>query len=570
MLLFKKFKFIGWENMLKKVKKSTYAAILVFALMLLAGLLVYKDYGVSIDDPIQRIRSLVTYKYIMHTLFGRTIPALDAYPLASVYNGQYYGVFLQLPMVLIEDLTGFTMDMQSVWFMRHLVMFLYCYIGYICFYFTGKKLFHNDWIALLGTVMLFLYPRYFAGQFLYIKDMLFAATVMAAMWATVMFLEKGESFRWGVVFCIVTAITANQRFMGMIFPALLVGYLFLRDLFVRRSFRKGRRVIWKRIGVYAAIGFGFLLAYLAVSPACWTDTFMSFARSIYQFAYYDIWQGCSVFAGRFVYWDEIPWYYMSVWLLISLPILYLLLFFVSVPLFVVRTVRIVKTSVHAEGGLPENADTTAASRVFAGLLDAPFRYWLLSAVLFFAPLLLIIVCHSVVYTNWRQMYFLLVPFVICCMFALQWLYRKLTKKSLRVALTAVLLAGLLFQAGWIVVNHPFEIVYLNRTAVAYGDQFDRDSSRSSGYSALQYLAENAQEDTIVLNSSSCDYRYVMESVSLLSADQQARFIGEENGEYIIETYRYTFGDAVHEGYEEWYSFYVDGFKVVTIFKKCAD
>ncbi len=506
----------------------------------------------------------------MHTLFGRNIPALDAYPLASVYTGQYYGVFLQLPMVLIEDISGFTMDMQSVWFMRHLFIFLYCYIGYIFFYFTGRKIFNNDWIALLGTMMLALYPRYFAGQFVYIKDMLFAATVMASMWATVMFLEKGESFGWGVVFCVISAITANQRFIGLIFPALLISYLFLRDLFVKHAFRKGQRGRWKRIGVYAALGIGILLCYLAISPACWTDTFMSLARSIYQFLFFDIWKGSSVLAGSFVYWNEMPWYYAPLWLVVSLPILYLLLFFISLPLFIGRTVRIIKISVHADDNLAENDDTTAASSVIANLLDAPYRYWLFAGTLFFLPLLLVAVGHSVMYNDWRQMYFLLVPFVVCCLFALQWLYRKLKKKTLRTVLTAVLLTGLVFQTGWIFVNHPFEIVYFNRIAAVNGDQFDRDTSRSCGYSALQYLADNAQEDTIVLNSSSCDFDYVMNSLPLLSADQQARFSGGENGEYIIETYRYVAGDAVHEGYEEWYSFRVDGFKVVTIFKKCGE
>ncbi len=63
--------------------------------------------------------------------------------------------------------------------------------------------------------------------------MLFTASVMVAMWATVLFLEKKEKPFYGVVFCIAAAICSNLRFIGMMFPALLIGYLFIRDFFLR-------------------------------------------------------------------------------------------------------------------------------------------------------------------------------------------------------------------------------------------------------------------------------------------------------------------------------------------------
>ncbi|NLI52703.1 MAG: hypothetical protein GX417_00090 [Clostridiales bacterium] len=554
--------------MLKKSNRNKYIIGFAFILLLLVGIFVYRDYGVTVDEPIQRIRSLVTYKYIMSTLFGRDIPALATYPLTATYRGQYYGVFLQLPMVLIEDLTGFTMELQSVWFMRHFITFFYCFLGYLSFYFMSRKIFRNDWLALLGTAMLLLYPRFFASQFFYIKDTLFAATVMASMWATVMYLEKGESFGWGVVFCIVTAISTNLRFIGLIFPALLIGYLFIRDLFVRHVFRQSPRAVWKRIGVYAALGTGFLLTYLAISPACWTSIFRSFAHTILQFVCFDGWKGTSVLAGGLVPWDAIPWYYIPLWLLVSLPIVYLLLFAVSLPLFLMRAIRSGKAAKLTAVSQVEPSGAPAASGVLGAMLAAPFHYWIFAYMIFFVPLLLVILNHSVIYNDWRQMYFLLVPLILCCLFALQQLLQTMQKKFIRFATVALLISCLIFQAGWICVNHPFEIVFFNRAAAAYGDQFDRDTARSSVYSALQYLAAHAPEDEIILNSSCTDYQNVIKSIALLPAEQRKRFGAEESGEYIIETYRNIIGNAViHEGYDEWASFSVDKFHVVTIFKK---
>ena len=315
-------------------KASKYVVIIAFAAMLVTGLLVYQDYGVTVDEPLERYTSLVTYKYIQQRVFGNPMPQMDIidslwdYPVSY----RYYGAFLQLPMVVIEHLQGFPVILHDVFLTRHLITFFYCFLGYLCFFYMCRKIFKNNYLALLGTLMLFLYPRYFATQFTLVKDMVYAATVMASMWAIVMFLEKKETWFWGAVFAAVSAISANIRFISFIFPCLLIGYLVVRDLFVTAAFSKGIRSALKRVGVYLLLGLSFLGCYLLISPWLWANPIQEIVNTVKMFSQYKVWTLYNVFMGSYVNFDQVPWYYTPVWMLVSLPLWYLALFVPPAPL----------------------------------------------------------------------------------------------------------------------------------------------------------------------------------------------------------------------------------------------
>lgn len=541
----------------------TILVAIVFVCMFLVGLLYYQDYGISVDEPIQRDHSLITYRYIMQQVFHRDVKELAGLPDLQEYEHRYYGTFLQLPMVFLEDLNNFQTDLGDVYRTRHLITFIYCFIGYLCFYWLGKRVFRNRGLALLGSVMLYLYPRFFATQFFYIKDMLFTASVMVAMWATVLFLEKEEKPFYGLVFCVAAAICSNLRFIGMMFPALLVGYLFIRDFFLRKIHRKGAPAVFKRVLTYVALTVGFLGIYVAIHPACWDTPLRSIVAVVQRFAYYDRWQGSSLFMGHEVYWDAIPWSYIPVWLLISLPVWYQLLFFCAVCL----SALLILLPKRVEKKLALLQDTLENPTWLGVLLSAPYRYILLALALFFCPLLLVIVNNSVLYNDWRQMYFLLVPYVFLVQFALSALFRMIHRKWLRIGLVAAICVSLVFQAGWIVKNHPFEHQYLNQIAAPYRKDFSRDITRTSIYNSLKYLLAHAEEKTIVLDSTYGDFNIVQFQFWLLSPEDQARIRYEPGGMYEIADYRFIPNDDVaHDGYEPWYTIYVEGCPISCVLK----
>ena len=107
-----------------------YPAQIVFFLVLLAvGLGVYRDYGISSDEPTSRINGAVTLKYVAERFAPSLLPAaasgLD--PL-NEYLDRDYGVAFEAPAVLLEVMLGIR-DKKNVFMFRHLLTFLVALAG---------------------------------------------------------------------------------------------------------------------------------------------------------------------------------------------------------------------------------------------------------------------------------------------------------------------------------------------------------------------------------------------------------------------------------------------------------
>jgi len=175
--------------------------------------------------------------------------------------------------------------------------------------------------------------------------------------------------------------------------------------------------------------------------------------------------------------------------------------------------------------------------------------------------------NSVLYNDWRQMYFLLVPYVFLVQFALCALFRVIRRNWLRIGLITAVCVSLLFQAGWIVKNHPFEHQYFNCFAAPYSAEFDRDTTRTSFYAALKYILAHAEEKTIVFDSSYGDFVIVQFDILLLTPEEQARIRFEPGGMYEYENYRFYNGNSIaHDGYEPWYTISVDGCPITCVLR----
>ncbi|MBQ6599232.1 MAG: hypothetical protein IJH79_16905, partial [Lentisphaeria bacterium] len=160
-----------------------------FVAYLVIGLLLVPNYGLSADDEVQRKHSLVNYKYINKVLLGRDVPGLENVVDLAEYD-QYYGVALQMPMVLYEDLNHFSLSKREIYLSRHYCIFVMCVLGMVFFYLALRKVFpESPAVPAFGTLMVALYPRFFGGQFVDVKNRLFAATCMLVLWLPVMAVE---------------------------------------------------------------------------------------------------------------------------------------------------------------------------------------------------------------------------------------------------------------------------------------------------------------------------------------------------------------------------------------------
>lgn len=518
------------------------AAVISFVVYFIVGLCVVRDYGVSTDENIQRVHSLINYKYVKEKILQKEIEDgyLSLFEDLEGYSFKYYGVALQMPLVLIEDITDFTMTTRQIFLMRHTYNFMICFLGYVCFYFTLKKILKNDWLALLGVMLLALYPRFYGNQFFDIKNMVFAGMCMITFFTLVNVVEN-YSVHNVVFFAASAALATNLRIMGVCFPALLLGYFLLSDITEYLKNRRTERAdvnpktFWAVSRKYVLTGILFFGFWIIFTPAAWEHPLDMFFSTSDKFSHWAL--GSMLFNGRIITSDELPWYYLFVWFGISIPIIYQILFVLG---HVYALVKLVKS---------QNK-----------WLDIMGKYkWLVCMIAFFwVNVGAVIILKLWIYIEWRHMYFTFVPFCCIAAYGIRFLFELLNKK----VISCILILCLSSQILWGIRNHPYQYVYFNVIGRHIATGFDRDSWRVANYDMIKWIL--TQEETAYVKAGTVIAR------EMFNEEEQRRIIIRQNEdlEYIIENYKLVEGNTVeHDGYEEVYSIWVDGFKIGSVFHR---
>ncbi len=510
--------------------------ILYFAVYFVIGLCVYKDYGVTVDEEIQRDRSLVNYKYINETLMGRGVPGLEDVLEMSEENHSYYGTAMQMPMVVVEDLHGFTMTTREVYLMRHLYNFIVCFGGYICFYFVLRKIFpQNQLYAIAGVLIVSLYPRFYGYQFTDVKNLIFAALNMAVMLALINVVEK-ERWITVIIFGLVAALATNQRVMAIIYPVFLYGYWILRDMTVllkNKSIGKNILLFFGKYLLSAVVYFGF---WVIISPFAWIHPVMSFRKTFEAFSHFKAWNGYMAFMGELITATELPWYYLPVWMAITIPIVFLILFFAG----------------HI--GLLVSLKKEGSSWWEKGLLGKD--KWLACCIgLFWGIIGAVIVLHCKIYESWYHVFFAFVPFTVVAVYGLKFCAGLMNRKILGIFFGVYIL----IIAGWDIRNHPYQQVYFNVAGRPYAHLFERDTQYADSKELTEWILNHTEGEVRVSGYT--------KGMLLLTEEEKRRLIKDyEAGEYHIESFLNVIGnDVVHEGYEEVYAIWVDGYKIGAVY-----
>ena len=521
---------------MKKESVQKGIVLVLFIFLFVLGVCIYKNYGISTDEPRERETTFLNLRYVSEMASDRS-----GSENLEDYSDKYYGVAMQAVPSVIEVFLG--LGEPDVFLIRHLWTFAVCFVGYICFYLLCRKIRLSRGFSLLGTAMICLYPRFFAEQFYNIKDMMFTAMVMISMYFTVMVIENQYSILWMVMFSIVAALTTNVRIVGAIFPVLLLGYIWLEYLLIGRK----NKAIFYALRASVLIVALYLGTYIFLMPSLWDNPIKGIGEVFIQFSNFDNWDGDIVFMGQIIKKADLPWYYIPVWLLISLPIWYWILFLTAAGTFAVRLARRV-----------------GESRKITAALFLENKYVIWAWAIAFLPWLAIVAVHSTLYNGWRHCYFLLPPLVLLTLEGLRYhcIQWHNTRWKERIVLLIIVL-GLANQIRWIIVNHPYEMVYLNAVGRYWGADFDRDYWYLASTNLSRYILEHDDSEKITINGGNSVF------LSILENEEKARFVWEEeNPAYYIESYRAKTGNcAEKEGYEEYYAVIVDGYRVATVFKK---
>ena len=446
------------------------AAVVFFGCYLVLGLSILPDYGISFDEPIQRDHGIVAVDY-MNQYFGWYEGKVFEQHDYLSYEHRFYGVLFSSIFYGLERWLGLE-DFRDQHLLRHYGVFLFAWLGAIFFYALLLRC-HFDWRwALLGTFFLVLSPRLFAHNFYNVKDAVFVSAYIIASYGLLRFFDP-FSWRSMLAFAFATAVLINVRIVGLVIP-LLVGIWLIPALvyYWEHDFHR-KRVIKNAIG-YFILTAGFTLLFW---PYLWEAPVQHLLEAFQAMGKYK-------WAGEVRLWNntyqaqDLPWYYLPSWMLITIPLVYWLLFL--------------------RGFFPLIQKTLV-----------PFFTWKWRAVfldgirdsgivlsLFLVPIVIVLGLQSTLYDGWRQMFFVYPPFLIIGLYGLRWQYERMSTNNGRVLLTIVIISVLTIGTQ-MVKTHPHQQVYFNVLAGSNPEfRHETDYWGLSYKQALEALLEVDQSDTV--------------------------------------------------------------------------
>jgi hypothetical protein len=509
------------KKLLNNLSESRNSLWVLFFFLLFAGLGlgIYRDYGISTDEFTQRGIGLTSLAYLAN-LFKLPFLLGNSSPLSNptdVFLGQRdrdYGVVFELPAEFVIRILNITVDAE-VYYFRHLLVFALFLCASFFFYRIAKNRYHDWRWGLLGALLLILSPRIFGDSFFNNKDLVFLSLFVVATYTLIQFIAKPTlaSGFWHAFAC---ALAIDTRLMAIILPATTV--VAYAALTLRQELRG-------RVAVLCLTFYLFVLVVLVLAfwPWLWADPWVHFQTALHNFARFRHSIGMN-FMGSIISSTNIPWYYVPVWIGVTTPITYLILFMVGVS----ATIFALKRS----GKMVWRGQDELQDLLFLGL--------------FIAPILAIIILHSVLYNGWRQMYFIYPAFVLVALRGFYCLWNWAQAKKVWRATLLIMLAGSLGSTGyWMVRWHPYQYLYFNPLAGEFAKRFDVDYWGVAYPSLINKILNQDSQKSYSLNNSiegelswgNWQLPY-LNNIPLLSSDKQKRLINdrpEDCSDYVITT-----------------------------------
>lgn len=420
----------------------------LFLLSLLGlGLFTFKDYGVSFDEPAQRLIGVTNLNYIAHKFNIESIINNESFAQFPKRLDQItdrdYGVIFELPAAYMEHILDLKQE-QDIYHARHLLTFLFFIAGVFAVYRMAQRRF-NDWrLGLLAATFLILSPRIFADAFYNDKDLVFLSVFAIAMNTSITFLVK-PSWKTASLSGLTCAVAIDARLMAVIIPALTVGALGLKAIKVNKGLKK----TIAQILVFLATTATFTIVFW---PFLWDaplDNFIQAFRNMAKFR----WAPNFIFMGEWTNGTSLPWYYLPVWIGISTPIIYLGLFISGILSILIA---LIKNHFHLWASDDELQD-------------------LFFLALFIGPITAVIILHSVLYNGWRHLYFVYPAFILICVRGLVFLWGAPKFTILcRSLLVLAVSFGCLHTGYWMIKYHPLQNIFFNRLAGNWNEKYEVD------------------------------------------------------------------------------------------------
>jgi len=472
--------------------------------LLIICLCIYQDFGLSWDETTQRSIGYHAYRYAFEN---------NNYYLQFVDN--VYGVGFELPLVLLEKALDLT-DYRDIFIFRHLINILFfCYACFI-FFRLNIKLFKSLQVAIFPTLMLILMPRIFGHAFFNSKDIPFLCMYICCFYTLYNYLTK-PAFKQLAIMSILAGLLINFRVMGILFFGSVVV-----SIIIQMVQQKNKKLIGHLV-FFVLVAFGCLLF---TWPYLWINPIGNFKNAFVVMSKYR-WQGTYLLNGVVYHEGEHVGKYLFRWIGITIPVLYLIVGFLGAIFFTIKNIQTPKKLF--------NQPFKLMGWIFLGHIIIP-----ITAVLYF---------NSVLYDDWRQLYFIFIPFLFFAGYFFLFIFENKSKWFKFIA--AGTTGYFIFIVLQMVRLHPFQHVYFNELVSHKNnylqEHYDQDYWGTSFYNGLQWVLKN---DT----SSKIGIAHQQDALTrnqwMLPVNKRGRLIfypsdgiGIQNSTYYLTNFRFDYGDT---------------------------
>ncbi|MEO5776302.1 MAG: glycosyltransferase family 39 protein [Flavobacterium sp.] len=496
----------------------------LFLIMLLIGLLTFDSYGISWDESVSRTNGVISATY-----------AFSDDNRLLTWKDRDYGVAFEIPLVVLEKTFNLT-DSRSIYLMRHLVTHLFFLLSCFYLFLLIDYLYKNKLLATVGFFLLILNPAIYAHSFFNTKDIPFLSMFIICFYYFVKAFDKKTLLSF-IKLGLCAGLLINIRIMGIliVLAALLILIL---DIFKAQEKQKQLKLL------IVFVITTFLTLYISW-PFLWNNPLNNFAYAFENMSNFR-WESSVLFNGELIKATDLSWNYIPTWFTITTPIVYLVLGTFG---FLLLLFHFFKTpSAFLENSIQRT------NLIFLGF--------------FVAPLVAVILFHSVLYDGWRQMYFIYPSFILLAIYGLSHLFRK-NNKTFIVSL-GFLIITFMFTSIYMIRNFPLQGVYFNE-AFSFSSpeylrkNYEMDYWGVSYKQSLEYILKvdsSTSIDIAVENDPGIYNLHILPP----SERKRIKIVPRENATYFITNYRWHPQDYSEYADFKFYSFLVGNNTVSEIFK----
>lgn len=531
--------------MIKSENMKRSAPKLLLIMVALIGFLNIPNIGISWDEPGQRLSAGLSVIKVVNKISPDFVPAGYSEFSSQVedlsLNGAYdHGVAFDAPILALETLLGID-STRGIYLLHHIVNWLGYLVGLSAMYLFILQIYNRRDLALLAGAIFLLSPRILAEGFYNSKDLTFLSFLLLSSYLALKMWEGGNRTKYAVLAGVVGGYAADIRILGLV-------QLPIIGLVVLLVYLNGLESLKNSIKQYLLFLSSFSVTVYLFFPYLWDNPIGNLIKVFKSMSKYN-WDGYVLYAGERLQGQDLPWHYIPVWISVTTPILYLVLF--GFGLF--------------------SLSYSLIKRIKTGKLNTIFINQIFVLLMFFTPLVIVIGLNSTLYDAWRHMYFIY-PFLIALGIYGYSVLESVVKNKV-IYLKSVVILSLASTLVWVFANNPQQNLYFNFMA---GNQipqsWEMDYWGLSNESALRFILENDSRAIITVQEVS--FTPLEVSSKMLSEKEQSRLVFERNedpnSDYLVNNFRSGSTEDISTkwpGYESIKSFKVDGFTYLEILKK---